>query len=88
MLSEISQWHNLTTDKEVFNGDIGQITEVDEEEGVLRVDYDGQTVEYKFGELDEVSLAYTTTIHESHGLNIPPWSFLWRCSTTLCCSGT
>ena len=36
-------------DKEVFNGDIGQIEKVDIEEGVLTVDYDGRIVEYEFG---------------------------------------
>lgn len=58
-------------DKEVFNGDIGQITEIDVEEGLLQVDYDGRTVEYEFGELDEVSLAYATSIHKSQGSEYP-----------------
>jgi len=58
-------------DKEVFNGDIGQISEVDEEEGLLQVDYDGRLVEYEFGELDEVSLAYATSIHKSQGSEYP-----------------
>jgi exodeoxyribonuclease V alpha subunit len=58
-------------DKEVFNGDIGQITEIDEEEGLLKVDYDGRSVEYEFGELDEVSLAYATSIHKSQGSEYP-----------------
>jgi exodeoxyribonuclease V alpha subunit len=58
-------------DKEVFNGDIGQITEIDLEEGLLKVDYDGRTVEYEFGELDEVSLAYATSIHKSQGSEYP-----------------
>ncbi|NVN93468.1 MAG: ATP-dependent RecD-like DNA helicase [Desulfuromonadales bacterium] len=58
-------------DKEVFNGDIGQITEIDVEEGLVQVDYDGRTVEYEFGELDEVSLAYATSIHKSQGSEYP-----------------
>jgi exodeoxyribonuclease V alpha subunit len=58
-------------DKEVFNGDIGQITDIDMEEGLLQVDYDGRTVEYEFGELDEVSLAYATSIHKSQGSEYP-----------------
>ncbi len=58
-------------DKEVFNGDIGQITEIDVEEGQLKVDYDGSIVEYEFGELDEVSLAYATSIHKSQGSEYP-----------------
>ena len=58
-------------DKEVFNGDIGQILKIDVEESVLHVDYDGRTVEYEFGELDEVSLAYATSIHKSQGSEYP-----------------
>ena len=58
-------------DKEVFNGDIGQIMTVDLDEGVLQVDYDGKLVEYEFGELDEVSLAYATSIHKSQGSEYP-----------------
>jgi exodeoxyribonuclease V alpha subunit len=60
-----------TYDKEVFNGDIGQILKIDVEESVLHVDYDGRTVEYEFGELDEVSLAYATSIHKSQGSEYP-----------------
>jgi len=58
-------------DKEVFNGDIGVIRQVDPEEGVVRVDFDGIPVEYEFGELDELSLAYATSIHKSQGSEYP-----------------
>jgi exodeoxyribonuclease V alpha subunit len=58
-------------DKEVFNGDIGRIAAVDLEEGTLQVDFDGRSVEYEFGELDEVSLAYATSIHKSQGSEYP-----------------
>jgi exodeoxyribonuclease V alpha subunit len=54
-------------EKEVFNGDIGRIVEMDIEEGTLSVDYDDRVVPYQFGELDEVSLAYATSIHKSQG---------------------
>jgi len=57
--------------KEVFNGDIGRIVEIDPEENLLRAEYDGRTVEYEFGELDEVALAYATTIHKSQGSEYP-----------------
>ncbi len=57
--------------KEVFNGDIGRIESVDPENGLLRVDFDGRAVEYEFGELDEVSLAYATSIHKSQGSEYP-----------------
>lgn len=58
-------------DKEVFNGDIGQILEIDIDESSLKADYDGKIVEYEFGELDEVSLAYATSIHKSQGSEYP-----------------
>ena len=58
-------------DKEVFNGDIGQIKTIDAEEGTVQVEYDGIFVDYEFGELDEVSLAYATSIHKSQGSEYP-----------------
>ena len=58
-------------DKEVFNGDIGQIESIDVAEGVVKVEYDGRIVEYEFGELDELSLAYATSIHKSQGSEYP-----------------
>jgi exodeoxyribonuclease V alpha subunit len=58
-------------DKEVFNGDIGQILKIDLEESLLLIEYDGRAVEYEFGELDEVSLAYATSIHKSQGSEYP-----------------
>jgi len=58
-------------DKEVFNGDIGWITGVDSEEGLLKVNFDGRPVEYEVNELDELSLAYAATIHKSQGSEYP-----------------
>jgi exodeoxyribonuclease V alpha subunit len=58
-------------DKEVFNGDIGRVVRIDEEEGLVFIDYDGRHVEYEIGELDELSLAYATTVHKSQGSEYP-----------------
>jgi exodeoxyribonuclease V alpha subunit len=58
-------------DKEVFNGDTGRITQIDEKEGLVLIDYDGRRVEYETGELDEVSLAYATTVHQGQGSEYP-----------------
>jgi exodeoxyribonuclease V alpha subunit len=41
------------------------------EEGELSVDFDGRDVNYGFGELDELVLAYATTIHKSQGSEYP-----------------
>ena len=58
-------------DKEVFNGDIGVIDIIDESEGLVYIHYDNRRIEYEFGELDEVSLAYATSIHKSQGSEYP-----------------
>lgn len=58
-------------DREVFNGDIGFVTRIDHDEGELTIDIDGRPVLYPFGELDEVVLAYATTIHKSQGSEYP-----------------
>ena len=44
-------------DKDVFNGDIGQIVRIDPVEGEVTVRFDQREVTYDYGELDEVSLA-------------------------------
>lgn len=58
-------------DKNVFNGDLGYIQDVDMEERTLIVDFDGTLVEYEVSELDELSLAYANTIHKSQGSEYP-----------------
>jgi len=58
-------------DKEVFNGDIGFIEFIDPQEGKLRVNFDGRGVEYALLDLDELALAYATTIHKSQGSEYP-----------------
>jgi exodeoxyribonuclease V alpha subunit len=54
-------------DKDVYNGDIGFIRELDENDRTLSVVFDNRTVEYQSGELDELTLSYATTIHKSQG---------------------
>jgi len=58
-------------DKDVFNGDIGQIASVDPVEREVVVRFDQREVVYDFGELDEVALAYAITIHKSQGSEFP-----------------
>lgn len=58
-------------DKEVFNGDIGNIVKVDLEERELTVNFDGREVAYDVTELDELVLAYATTIHKAQGSEYP-----------------
>jgi len=58
-------------DKEVFNGDIGTIVKVDLEERELTVNFDDREVVYDVTELDELVLAYATTIHKAQGSEYP-----------------
>jgi exodeoxyribonuclease V alpha subunit len=58
-------------DRDVYNGDLGVVSRIDMEEGELHVDFDGREVTYGFGELDELVLAYATTIHKSQGSEYP-----------------
>jgi exodeoxyribonuclease V alpha subunit len=58
-------------EKDVYNGDIGQVAQVDVEEGQVEIDFEGRLVTYDVGELDEVALAYAATVHKSQGSEYP-----------------
>ena len=58
-------------DKEIFNGDIGVVRSINTEDGELTVDFDGRSVEFTLDELDDLVLAYATTIHKSQGSEYP-----------------
>jgi exodeoxyribonuclease V alpha subunit len=58
-------------ERQVYNGDLGVIARMDMEEGELAVDFEGREVAYGFGELDELVLAYATTVHKSQGSEYP-----------------
>ena len=58
-------------EKEVFNGDIGTVDRVDLEDRTLTVRFDDRLVEYDATELDELVLAYATTIHKAQGSEYP-----------------
>ena len=55
----------------MFNGDLGMITGLDMEEADLTAGFDGRLVKYGFSELDELVLAYATTIHKAQGSECP-----------------
>jgi exodeoxyribonuclease V alpha subunit len=54
-------------DKAVFNGDIGEVVDVDADAGTLTVDFDGQRVRYEGREVTSLQLAYALSIHKSQG---------------------
>jgi exodeoxyribonuclease V alpha subunit len=58
-------------DKDVYNGDIGRIAVIDREEQEVSVNFDGKLVAYEFSELDELVLAYATSIHKAQGSEYP-----------------
>ena len=58
-------------DREVFNGDLGTVSRIDEEEGALVVSFEGREVIYPYGELDTLVPAFATTIHKSQGSEYP-----------------
>lgn len=58
-------------DKNVYNGDIGRIAEINAIEQTLTVAYDERPVEYDFSELEELSLCYATSIHKYQGSECP-----------------
>ena len=58
-------------DKDVFNGDLGYVRRIDPDAQELVIEFDDRPVEYQFGELDEVALAYAVSIHKAQGSEYP-----------------
>jgi exodeoxyribonuclease V alpha subunit len=58
-------------DKDVYNGDIGTIDDVNADAGEISVCFDGRSVTYGLGELDTLVPAYAATIHKSQGSEYP-----------------
>ena len=58
-------------DKDVYNGDVGFVKAVNSDDRSMVVNFDGRPVKYDGGDLDELVLAYATTIHKSQGSEYP-----------------
>lgn len=58
-------------DKEVYNGDIGYVEDIDLEQQELNARFEDRTISYGFGELDALVPAYAATIHKSQGSEYP-----------------
>jgi len=58
-------------DKDVYNGDLGVIRALDEENKELVVDYEGKEVVYNYDDLDQLVLAYAISIHKAQGSEYP-----------------
>ncbi|MDF5733597.1 MAG: ATP-dependent RecD-like DNA helicase, partial [Rhizonema sp. PD38] len=58
-------------DREVFNGDVGFITNIDTEEQEVTVQYLERSVIYDYADLNEIALAWSVSIHKSQGSEYP-----------------
>jgi exodeoxyribonuclease V alpha subunit len=58
-------------DKDVFNGDIGRITKIDQENQEVTISFDDKEVIYDYPDLDEIVLAYAVSVHKSQGSEYP-----------------
>ncbi len=58
-------------EKEVFNGDLGYIRQIEPDEQIVLINFDGQLIQYEFHELDQVTHSYATTVHKSQGSEYP-----------------
>jgi exodeoxyribonuclease V alpha subunit len=54
-------------EKEIFNGDIGIVLDIDKQNYRLYVDYDGRVIKYDREEMNEITLAYAISVHKSQG---------------------
>ncbi|MEM8629279.1 MAG: ATP-dependent RecD-like DNA helicase [Chlamydiota bacterium] len=58
--------------KNVCNGEFGEITEIDSVSRSLTIAFDGgKMIPYEFSELDEIQLAYAVSVHKSQGSEFP-----------------
>ena len=58
-------------DKEVFNGDIGQVTAMDALNHTLTINFEGRNIPFDWMECDQITLAYCVSVHKSQGAEFP-----------------
>ena len=58
-------------EKEIYNGDIGRIIDIDQENQKVIILFDQKEIEYEYHEMDELTLAYAISVHKSQGSEYP-----------------
>ena len=58
-------------DREVFNGDLGVVGSIDSTEHEVMIQFEGRAVIYDYADLNELSLAWSISIHKSQGSEYP-----------------
>ena len=58
-------------EREIYNGDLGRLSAIDERERQVEVEIDGRRLVYAFGELDRLAPAYAITVHKAQGSEYP-----------------
>jgi exodeoxyribonuclease V alpha subunit len=54
-------------DKEIFNGDIGNVVHIDRHKYRIIVDFDGREIPFEKEEMNDITLAYAISVHKSQG---------------------
>lgn len=54
-------------DKDVYNGDIGQVMSINPVEHTLEINFDGRRVSYDWADADQLVLAYAVSVHKAQG---------------------
>ncbi len=58
-------------EKEIFNGDMGRITQIDPEKREVIISFDGRNIIFDFSDMDEIVLSYAISVHKSQGSEFP-----------------
>ena len=58
-------------EKEVFNGDMGRITQIDPEQREVIISFDERKIIFDFSDMDEIILSYAISVHKSQGSEFP-----------------
>jgi exodeoxyribonuclease V alpha subunit len=66
VMQQVNDYH-----REVFNGDIGTIVNIDLEEQELSIVFGDRRVKYDVADLNELTHAFATTIHKAQGSEYP-----------------